>query len=324
MESGIRPLWLIGRRIERLLMGGAALVVLAFLTFFLASAARHYAEDHVSQGIESLALLIEGDAEVLQRFHELETQRRKLAGKKKDAPAENFYAKALEDKVTRAAALSGVDAGALRGLVSVSQPPAELVRALRERKKSLDERPATVAGVMVPSSSLGTRLPAAFLANALIVALAPLMILWLSALRATRRLEKAAMDGDSVPYPHALNSEDLPLEALVFRHLRGRWTPLASPAPRLALLAFVRMALLALLVVPMIGAYVGAVTTLGLGAEGGWLRALYALVVFAIMAAQAAAVVLEEAPARPEAPDAYPLEAREEPHLTEDDTTRGR
>src|SRR5690606_21900557 len=127
--------------------------------FYLSFAARHYTEDRASQGMENLALLIEGDEEVLQRFHELESQRQKLASKKKEAPGENFYVKALEDKIARAAALSGADADSLRELISPAQPPAAIVKSLRDRKKAIDERPATVAGVVVPNGSLGPRVP---------------------------------------------------------------------------------------------------------------------------------------------------------------------
>lgn len=303
MESRLDLLWALGRRVERLLIAGAALVALSLLAFYLAFAARHYAEDRMSQGMESLALLIEGDEKVLQRFHELETQRHKLAQKKKEAPAENFYAKALEDKIARASALSGVEADSLRELVSETQAPAELVKGLRERKKALDERPATMAGVVMPSSSLGTRLPAAFLANVLIVTLAPLIILWLTALSSTRALELAARDAETVPYPHALNAADIPFEALLSRHAGGRWDALGSPRLRAGLLAFLRMALLALLVVPMVATYIAAVMTLGMGSEGAWLRALYALVVITIMLLQAAALLLAEAPPAPATSD---------------------
>jgi hypothetical protein len=319
LEPRTRSLWSIGRRVERLLVAGTVLVALSLLAFYLAFAARHYAEDRISQGMESLALLIEGDDKVLQRFYELESQRQKLASKKKEPVTENFYAKALEDKIARASTLSGADAQSLRGLVSEKQPPAELVKALRERKKELDERPATVAGVIVPSSSLGTRLPAAFVANMFIVTLAPLIILWLAALRITRAREKAAMDGASEPYPHALNAEDLPLEALVVRHAGSRWDALPSAQLKAALLAFLRMAVLALLVVPLIAAYIATVTTLGMGTDGAWLRALYAVVVFAVMLVQAAGLLLAEVPAAPGKPFEDELETREEPRMTNED-----
>lgn len=327
MDIALQPrlalLWSLGRRVERLLYGGALLVALALVAFYLAFAARHYAEDRASQGLENLALLIEGDDKVLQRFYELETQRQKLAqseaeraklaaaqrkktaqkSKDKEAPAEskdvageNFYAKALEDKIARAASLSGVAADTLRAEVSAARPPAELVAALRERKKTLDAQPATVAGVMVPSSSLATRLPAAFLANLLVITLAPLVILWLAALRVTRSRERRALESATEAYPHALNAAALPLEGLVQRHAGRRWPALGSERLREALLASVRMALLALLAVPMIGAYVATATTLGLGAEDGWLRVLYLAAVIVIMLAQAAALVLGEAP----------------------------
>lgn len=321
--------WSLGRRVERLLYAGALLVALALSAFYLAFAARHYAEDRASQGIQNLALLIEGDEKVLQRFYELETQRQKLAQSEaerqkltaaqrqksaqkhkekdrvgaadgKDAAGENFYAKALEDKIARASSLSGVDAEALRAEVNASRPPAELVAALRERKKALDAQPATVAGVVVPSSSLATRLPAAFLANLLVVTLAPLVILWLAALRVTRSREKRALESGAEAYPHALNAAALPLEGLVRRHAGNRWPVLDSERLREALLAFLRMALVALLAAPMIAAYVATAATLGLGVEGGWLRALYLVTVIVIMLAQAAALVLAEAPSADE------------------------
>lgn len=293
-EDYTRISWPLGRRIERLLLVGIALVALALAAFYLAFAARHYTEDRLSQGMENLALLIEGDDKVLQRFYELEAQRRKLAQqKKKDAPTENFYVKALEDKVARAATLSGVEPGALTALLDPETPPAEIVKALRERKRAMDERPATVAGVVVPSSTLGTRLPAAFVANVFIITLAPLIILWLGALQVTRRQERAALDSAVLlPYPHALNAANLPFEAALERW----WPPLAADPLRAALLAFFRMALIAMLVVPMIAAYIATVTTLGMGNEGSWLRSLYAIVVILIMVLQAASLFIGEAP----------------------------
>ena len=314
-----------GRRVERLLLAGIALIALVLFAFYLASAARHYVEDRVSQGVESLALLIEGDDKVLQRFYDLESQRQKLAAKKKQEPAENFYAKALEDKVARASMLSGTDAESLRAFVSDARPPAELVKSLRERKKALDDRPTTVAGVVMPSSTLGTRLPAAFVANTLIVLLAPLIMLWLAALRASRTRELAAATQSGDAYPHALNADELPFEGLLDRYARQRWSYVGSFRTRATLRAFFRMALLALLVVPVIAGYIGAVTTLGMGKDASWLRALFAVVVIGIMIVQAAAVLLNEAPAPDVASDASisgdgPLDdepqRREEPRMT--------
>jgi hypothetical protein len=315
LDSSNGILWSTGRRVERLLLGGAALVALALVAFYLAFAARHYAEDRVSQGMESLALLIEGDDKVLQRFYDLESQRQKLAQKKKEAAGENFYAKALDDKVTRASALSGAEAQSLRALVSETEQPADLVKSLRDRKKTLDERPATVAGVVVPNSSLGTRLPAAFLSNMLLVALAPVIILWLAALRLTRSREQFEANGER--YPHALNVEAVPLHSLMARYAGSRWSVATSAQLHAGLLAFLRMALLALIVVPMIAAYIAAVATLGMGTDGAWLRVIYTIVVVVIMLAQAVDLLAGEAPAptcqRPE-DDYLP---REEPRMSD-------
>jgi len=304
-----------GRRVERLLLAGAALVAVALVAFYLAFAARHYAEDRVGVGMESLALLIEGDDKVLQRFYELESQRQKLA-QKKNATGENFYGKALDDKVARASALSGAEAQSLRALVSEDEPPADLVKSLRERKKTLDERPATVAGVVVPNSSLGTRLPAAFLANLLIIALAPVIILWLAALRLTRSREQR--EADEERYPHALNLDVVPLYSLVARYTAGRWSLAAWAQAHAAVLAFLRMALLALLVVPMIAAYIAAVATLGMGSDGGWLRALYAFIVMLIMVIQSIDLLAAEAPVREHEQQDDEFMAREEPSMNDE------
>ncbi len=316
-----RLTWTLGRRVERLLVVGSALVALAFVAFYLAYAARHYVENRTSVGMENLALLIEGDDKVLLRFYELEAQRQKLAQKKKDAGSENFYLKALEDKVSRAAALSGADPQALRALLSENRPPADLVKILRERKRDMDERPATVAGVVVPNGALWTRLPAAFVANMLIIALGPLIIFWLGALHATRVRERAASQAGHELYPHALNADRMPLEDVMAGVPSRRWPALASTPVKEGVLAFVRMALLALLVVPMIASYVAAVTTLGPGSEGAWLRALYAIVVTVIMVVQAAALLLAEGPPRAaaEVEDEDEPDAREEPRMTRDD-----
>lgn len=319
MESTAGSSWSLGRRVERLLISGAALVALALAAFYLATAARHYEEDRVGQGMESLALLIEGDDKVLQRFYDLESQRQKLVQKKKEAPAENFYAKALEDKIARASSLSGTDPRALRDLVTESQSPADLVKSLRERKKQLDEKPATVAGVVVPSSTLGTRLPAAFVANVLIIVLAPLTILWLAALRVTRAREIAAMQLSGERYPHALNAEDLPLQSLVIRYAGGRWPSIGSHSHGATLLAFLRMALLALFVVPAIAAYIAAVATLGMGTEGTWLRALFAIVVILIMLAYAVSLFAGEAPPLEVMSLEAEPETREEPRMHNDE-----
>lgn len=319
LKSGHGSSWSLGRRVERLLVAGAGLVALALLAFYLAFAARHYAEDRASQAMESLALLIEGDDKVLQRFYELESQRQKLAQKKKDVQGENFYVKALEDKIARAASLSGTDPQSLRALVSEGQPPGELVKSLRDRKKALDEKPATVAGVMVPNSTLGTRLPAAFVANVLIVVLAPLIILWLAALRATRAREQQAMRGTGERYPHALNAEGLPLQGLIARYAGPRWSGFETADASAAVLAFLRMALLALLVVPMIASYIATVTTLGMGTDAVWLRVIFAVVVILIMLVHAVALLAGEAPPRKGVREDDEPGPREEPHLTGED-----
>jgi len=282
----------LGRRVERLLAGGVLLIFLCLAAFYLSFAARHYTEDRVSQGIGSLALLIDGDEKVLQRFYELESQRQKLA-KKKEAAGENFYRKALEDKVARAAELSGADAAKLRELVNEAQPPGEIASVLRERKKQLDAQPATVAGVRVPSGSLGFRIPAAFISNAMIIALAPLIIAWLGALYATRRRELIAAYAGYGLFPHVLNTDHLPLEALVRRYAT-RWDEPQLYDVRHAVLKFVRMAVLAMLVVPMMGTYAATIVNLGAATEGSWLRYVYAAVVLVIMLAQALALLVGE------------------------------
>ncbi|HEY9446011.1 MAG TPA: hypothetical protein VIQ62_02960, partial [Burkholderiales bacterium] len=272
--------------------GGVLLIFLSFAAFYLSFAARHYTEDRVSQGIENLVLLIEGDDQVLQRFYDLESQRRKLM-KKKEAAGENFYLKALEDKVARAAALSGADAAKLRDLVNEAQSPGEIAGMLREKKKQLDAQPATVAGVSVPSGSLGFRVPAAFISNAMIIALAPLIIAWLGALYATRRRELvAAYDGHEL-FPHVLNADPLPLETLVRRYT-VRWDEERLQDVRHAIFRFARMAILAMLIVPVIGTYIATVATLGMVTEGAWMRYIYAVVVVVIMLVQSAALLLGE------------------------------
>lgn len=283
----------LGRRVERLLIGGVLLIFLCLAAFYLSFAARHYTEDRVSQGMQSLALLIEGDNKVLQRFYELESQRQKLA-KKKESAGENFYRKALEDKVAQAAALSGADAEKLRELVDEAQPPDDISSVLREKKKQRDAQPTTVAGVSVPSGSLGFRMPAAYLANAMIIALAPLIIAWLGALYATRRRELiAAYDGYGL-FPHVLNTDHLPLEALLRRYT-VRWGEERMYDARHAILKFVRMAVLAMLVVPIMGTYAATIVNLGAATEGSWLRYVYATVVLLVMAAQALALLVGEA-----------------------------
>jgi hypothetical protein len=215
--------------------------------------------------------------------------------------------------VTRASALSGAEAQSLRALVSETEQPADLVKSLRDRKKTLDERPATVAGVVVPNSSLGTRLPAAFLSNVLLIALAPVIILWLAALRLTRSREQLEANGER--YPHALNVEVIPLHPLMARYAGSRWSVATSAQLHAGLLAFLRMALLALIVVPMIAAYIAAVATLGMGTDGAWLRVVYTIVVIAIMLAQAIDLLAGEAPAPPQRQPDYDDLPREEPRM---------
>ena len=295
--------WVLGRRMERLLLGGLVIVALVLTAWYLAFAARHYAENRASTGMESLALLIEGDEQVLQRFHDLETQRRKLLAqqqKKKDKAAdvpagENFYAKALEDKVARAAALSGSDPASLRPLVSSDAAPRDLVKSLREHRKALEDQPAAVAGMVVPNSSLATRLPAAFVANAFVIGLAPLVMLWLGALWTTRRREKQVADSEGDAYPHALNMSEVPFAELAYRLAGHRFSTASWRRGHAVALAFQRMALVALLVVPVVAGYIGAVTTLGTGADGSWLRTAYLAIVVLIMLFEGAAVVLGEA-----------------------------
>jgi hypothetical protein len=287
------PVTRLGRRVERLLIAGTALIAAAFAAFYLSFSALHYTEVRLAQGLDNLAELIEGDAAVLQRFYDLEHERSRLAKKKEPAAAESFYDKALRDKVARAAALSGAEAGTLQRHIDAARPPAELVRILRDEKNRLAGRPAKVAGLTVPAASLEAKLPAAFVANLLVVALAPLVIAWLGALCATRRRELAlARTGDEL-HPHVLNGGVLPLGFLLER-LRVPWNEERMHDASRALTAFLRMAVLAMLFVPVIGAYVATIANLAAASEGSFLRYVYAAVVVVIMIVQAIVLLIGE------------------------------
>jgi hypothetical protein len=73
--------------------------------------------------------------------------------------------------------------------------------------------------------------------------------------------------------------------------------------------------LLALIVVPMIAAYIAAVATLGMGTDGAWLRLVYTIVVIAIMLAQAIDLLAGEAPAPTHRQPDYDDLLREEPRM---------
>jgi hypothetical protein len=287
------PLTLLGRRVERLLIAGIVLIGAAFGAFYLSFSALHYAEAGLAQGLGTLAELIEGDQAVLQRFYDLEHERSKLAKKKEPAPRESFYDKALQDKVARAAELSGAEAGALRRHIDAGRPPADLVAALRAEKNRLGARPAKVAGMMVPSASLEGALPAAFVANLLVIALAPLVIAWLGALYVTRRMELALAQEGGELHPHVLNGDFLPLAPLLER-LHVTWNAQRIYEVRRTLTLFLRMAVLAMLFVPVIGAYVATIADLAAASEGSFLRYLYTAVVVVIMLVQAIVLLMGE------------------------------
>ncbi|HSQ02823.1 MAG TPA: hypothetical protein VLN59_02235 [Burkholderiales bacterium] len=293
----------LGRRVERLLIAGALLIGLALVAFYLSAASLHFSQDSLTRGLEDLALLIEGDAKPLHTFFDLERQRQKLTVKKKDAlpVTESYYRKALEEKIAKASAGAGLKAQQLEPYVDASLAPADIVRVLRDKKTELTDRQGAIGSARLPAlfslqaGGVTYRIPSSFIATLLAVVLAPLIVGWMGALHLTRQRERALMARREYlhhGFPHLLNLSRLRLET--WRITRFEWmTPERLRLADRVLVAATRTTLIALLVTPAIGTYAATLLNLGLGSN--WLLAALALIVIAVMIAQAVALLMAEA-----------------------------
>lgn len=243
----------LGRRIERLLYFGIVLVLFCFIEWYLISASVAFANEREAN-INKLLSVIEGKREnltilFLNRPSQIAKQQnlerelrvantRNLLGLppiSTQAEQTDKYKEALSEILHGVANQASTSAQELSGLLDSSVSPEELIHDLRKQQKSIDEKTVLIFGLETPrlfSISYGDihyRVPPVFLATALLIILAPLLLGWLSSLYITRQRELmmiAALDESKWAFPHVLNI--LPLNQIelnrkfgINRHNKG-------------------------------------------------------------------------------------------------------
>jgi hypothetical protein len=233
-ESLLKALPDLGRRVERLLYFGSLLVLLCFLELYFVSAAMYVGAEN-PEDISELIAVVDKDLPRLERLFNkkpitaptaAETARqasvaamRKRLGLPPEEKAiedkEESYADALRRLILQLPRSGYKLSDGTRKLVQdPTVSPKQIIDGLLKQRQQLLGQPATIWGIQTPLilpmqyGGAQYQVPAAFIANALIFALIPLVIGWLVSLHMTREKELLIMRGlpdYRYTFPHVLN-----------------------------------------------------------------------------------------------------------------------
>jgi hypothetical protein len=228
MSTDESALYILGRRIERLLFAGILILVACFVEVYFATASARFAADKPSESVQRLVSEIEKDEERLNRLftskpkpppvskpsssgrlteqerNVLETRNRLgLPPPEPEPPpverkarlTDETYAGRIRDIINKAAIDTGTNPEDISKLVDLKKSPRDIAVALRERLATAAKKPVEVWGIETPRllevqyGGLQYKIPASFVATVLAAALAPLLIGWLGSLYITRQRE---------------------------------------------------------------------------------------------------------------------------------------
>jgi hypothetical protein len=237
-----RALYFLGRRVERLILGGILLVVLCFVETYLTTANKQFSEDRSADTITNLLNRLELDEPRLTNLFQTKPEttlqnsqlndftdeqksisdtRKKLGlpplppSKPSERPPEpRTYKEALDSIIIELGNNPFAQRAELMKYVDPTKPPKELIQALHEQMRVLETVPTTVWGIQTPRllqlqyAGLDYKFPFGFVSSLLEIALAPLIVGWFGALYATRQRELimiAAIEDYKLAFPYILN-----------------------------------------------------------------------------------------------------------------------
>ena len=223
-------LFTIGLRIERLLYFGFFLLLICALQVYLTTVAVHFSAKE-TRTIESLIDVIERNASILQDLYEKDSapsspnserearveRMRKILGleaaRRLNTDNGPTYASKLQELLLSLPDWSSLR-GQLEGVFSSDKDPLALIAGLKELQKSRTPEKGTVLGIESPRQltlqygSSDFRFSALPLAAGLLVALYPLVFVWLGSFYITRQRELMAIrraNDYKDAFPHILN-----------------------------------------------------------------------------------------------------------------------
>lgn len=233
-------LYVVGRRVERLLFGGIALVAFCFVEAYLATAYSQLVVDRSANVVIALLGRLESEEQQLNVLFQTKEEaqqpratkgiscdkRRQVAETRKQlglpaavVPPENAqklptYTDKLDAISTEISKGSYLSAQEIRKHLDATKPPGDLIKALRKQKEILDNQPTTVWGIQAPRliqvqyAGADYKVPYGVLSGTLAVVLSLLAIGWLGALYMTRQRELsmiATIQDYKLAFPHVLN-----------------------------------------------------------------------------------------------------------------------
>ncbi len=235
MSAGAAPVGLseLGRRIERLLYFGSLLLVVCFFELYFVSAT---VVDRVETP-EAIALVIskfEANKGRLQALYDASkvlvtaakidrsasfAETRRLLGlpeppaKIENSDVVETYAEAIAELLSSSRRPGANDDG-IKRLIDVKVAPDEIQRRLVQRYQELQKMPVSIWGIETPLvvpvqyGAAQYQIPTSFIAKALLVALAPVLIGWFGSLYVTRQRELLFLRDlrdFKHAFPHVLN-----------------------------------------------------------------------------------------------------------------------
>lgn len=296
---------MLGRRIERLFFAGVLIILVCCIELYFVTASQIFSSERPSAENQSILNQIERNLDILTKLYEakpakqidqapprgqtrkvdpkvLET--RKALGLPPPTPEEPFgwkgkmpkqetYVDRMNDLINRAAIDARAAPGAIAKLVDLKKGPQENTAAIRQRLAQVQTMPVSVWGIETPRllslqyGGLDYKIPADFIANALLVALAPILVGWMGSFLVTRKRELlliSELDDFKTTFPHILN-----LVPVNWERIETRLGIYHKPRERLAsrflgkiFLLLFRWLVLLLFFVPMGSVYAYAAKTL--------------------------------------------------------------
>jgi len=277
----------LGRRIERIFYLGAVLIAICLAQVYLVTTVV-YVKSQNPLGLRVVANKLSADLDRLQTLYDrqqaprpttdlskrsrLVKQTRARLGLPPPAPAaddetQETYHEALSRIIKEASDQTGMDTSSLSKSIDASQSPAIVLDSVISEQKKLASKPVLVWGIETPIvlpvqyGKAEYQVPASVIAYSLLIALAPVLVIWLGSLYITRQRELMAirtLEDYRQAFPHVLNI--LPVVFLSFpwiwdkRLIRPRQKRAEEEFNRIVS-SILRTLILLMFIVPMIGMY---------------------------------------------------------------------
>jgi hypothetical protein len=229
----ISSLSIFGKRVERLFYFGIVLLLLSFFELYFVSASIYGGKEN-PKNIERFIARFEPNIDKLwvlfsnpipsskeaitasQREIRVNATRKLLGlpSQINETKKTETYSDALNEVVRSAAREAELSQETVGQLVDVNKSPDALFADMRQKQQELLKKPVTVWGIEAPSTvpllygNAKYQIPISFIANALLCALAPLLIGWLGSLLMTRQRELLVLrelKDYRLAFPHVLN-----------------------------------------------------------------------------------------------------------------------